>query len=95
MAKLPIKARVLEWFAVNQKPISAEGLSEILGKEYPGEKTVTPKKLEQQILCYCRVGFLEPVGMGEVNGKEELEYQITDAGKEELEYIPGHGNKVF
>ncbi|MGI6109774.1 MAG: hypothetical protein ACOYB8_08040 [Eubacteriaceae bacterium] len=95
MTQLPIKARVLEWFAVNSSPISAEGLSEILSGEYAGEKTAMADNLEKIILCYCRVGMLQPAGLDESRPGECLTYQVTEAGKEELVYIPGHGNKLF
>lgn len=95
MTQLPIKARVLEYYAVNDKPVTALELSHILENEYAGEKTVKPDHLEKQILCYCRVGMLEPCGVKEENGEQWLEYQVTASGRAELAYIPGHGNKIL
>ena len=95
MADLPVKARVLEYYILNDRPISAEELSEILEEEYRGEKTVSPENLEKIILCYCRVGMIKPVGLDPLRGSESLLYQVTESGKEELEFIPGHGNRLF
>ena len=95
MTKLPIKARILEYFVENDRPVSAEELSEELSKEYVNERTTKVSYIERQILCYCRVGMLRPVGMDETRGAECLTYQVTDYGKKEIVFIPGHGNKVL
>lgn len=89
---LPIKARILEYYIENDRPVTAGEVSEKLAPEYHHEKTTRPDHVEKQVLCYCRVGMLEPVGMTE---EGELQYQITDAGKAEEVYLPGHGNKFF
>lgn len=95
MADLPIKARVLEYYILNDRPISVEELSEALEEEYQGEKIVNVNNLERIILCYCRVGMLKPVGVDALRRPESLAYQVTESGKKELEFIPGHGNKLF
>lgn len=91
---LPIKTKIIEYCILNEAPISALELSEILSREgYGGEKTCSKKSIEKQMLYFCRVGFMRPVGLKEINGQEELIFIITEAGKERLKYIPGHGNK--
>ncbi len=95
MTKLPIKTRILEYFIENDRPISAEELTEVLSSEYVNERHASFKHIENQILCYCRVGMLKPVGIDEKRGSECLTYQVTDYGKKEIVYIPGHGNKLF
>ncbi len=93
---LPIKARIIEYCILNDEPITAVELSEILSREgYNGEKTCRKESVEKQMLCYCRVGFMEAVGLKEINGQQELQFMTTEAGKEELKYIPGHGNKLI
>ncbi|WP_329886298.1 hypothetical protein [Pseudoramibacter faecis] len=94
-AKLPVKARVLEYFALNDRPISSNELSDVLTKEYGKSKLTDPDYLEKMILCYCRVGMIKSVGLVEENHEEILTYQVTASGKKKLVYIPGHGNKVF
>ncbi len=93
--KLPIKTRILEWCIENDRPITAKQLSKILAEEYQHEKTTTIPNIEKQMLCYCRVGMLDPVGLDESSDPPYIQYQITEAGKEEAKYIPGHGNKYF
>ena len=95
MAKLPIKTRILEYFIENDRPVSAGELTEVLSKEYANERHAKLSYIENQILCYCRVGMLKPVGLDETKGPECLTYQVTDYGKKEVVYIPGHGNKLF
>ena len=96
MATLPIKTRIIEYCILNDAPVTASELVEVLSQEeYKGEKTCRKDYIEKQMLCYCRVGFMEPVGLKEIGGQEELQFQVTEAGKEELVYVPGHGNKLF
>ena len=94
-ANLPIKTRVLEWCILNDRPICARELTAILQKEYPGEAHVNEKRIDNTLDCYCRVGFMEPASLNNELGEDLVEYRITEAGKEELKYIPGHGNKAF
>lgn len=96
MATLPIKTRIIEYCILNDEPVTAAELADVLSQEeYKGEKTCKEDYIEKQMLCYCRVGFLEPVGLKTIDGQEKLQFQVTDAGKEELSYVPGHGNKLF
>ena len=94
MTKLPIKARVLEYLAEKDCPVSGREMAEALKDEYPGEKTASEAKLEQTMLCYCRVGFVEPAEILMDGDEELLQFRITDLGKEEIVYVPGHGNKL-
>lgn len=94
-AKLPIKTRVIEWCILNDRPVCAAELAKILAPEYPGEKTAGEKHIDTLMDCYCRVGFMKPVGLDESYGPECVTYQITESGKDELKYVPGHGNKAF
>lgn len=80
--------------AMNERPVTARELAEAIRDEYPHEKTASEAKVEQTMLCYCRVEFMEPKGIKEVDGEELLEFQITKIGKDELAYVPGHGNKL-
>ena len=93
--KLPIKTRVIEWCILNDRPVCAHELADILASEYPGEKSAGVKKIDNILDCYCRVGFMKPVGLDEKDGDEGVQYQVTEAGKAELPYVPGHGNKAF
>ena len=94
-AKLPIKTRVIEWCILNDRPVCAGELAKILEPEYKGERYASEKRIDTILDCYCRVGFMEPVGLNEDYGPEAVEYRITEAGKGELKYVPGHGNKAF
>lgn len=96
MEIMPIKTRILEYCILENRPVTAKDVADQLSTEiYAGEKTTNVEYIEKQILCYCRVGFLEPVGMRETGDAQELEYRATEAGKEEIVYIPGHGNKLI
>ena len=93
--KLPIKTRVIEWCILNDRSICAKELADILAAEYPNEKSASVKKIDNIMDCYCRVGFMKPTGLTTQYGEPYVEYQITAAGKDELKFIPGHGNKAF
>jgi DNA-binding PadR family transcriptional regulator len=94
--KLPIKTRILEWAIDKDGPFTAREISDELNVEYNGEKTTTVKNIEKQIETYCRVGFIESIeSCLDENGDLAITYQVTDSGKKELKYIPGHGNKYF
>lgn len=94
--KLPIKARILELAIEKDGPFTSKEFSQILEKEYRGEKTTTVKNVDKQLDMYCRVGFLtaENVEVGK-DGQIDITYMITETGKKNLKYIPGHGNKIF
>ena len=93
---LPIKTRILEWAIQKAAPFTAKELSEVLQREYKGERTTTIKNIEKQLDMYCRVNFME-VQDTDVDEKEDLivTYKITEEGKKSIKYVPGHGNKLF
>lgn len=88
---LPLKTRVLEYAILADKPFTAEQLTEVLKKEYPGERFCNLKHIDETIGSYCGVNFMEPAKL-EVRGNDELyvEYKATEVGKTYLNRIPGH-----
>lgn len=94
--KLPVKTRILEWAILKDGPFTAEELSQCLKEEYNGERSTTVKNIEKQLDTYCRVGFIksEDVDFDE-NEQLSVKYIVTEAGKSNLKYMPGHGNKYF
>ncbi len=93
---LPIKTRILEWAIEKNAPFTAEELSELLKVEYNNERTTILKNIEKQLETYVRVDFIKVVDTElDKNGDLVVTYQITDIGREKVEYIPGHGNKLF
>jgi DNA-binding PadR family transcriptional regulator len=95
--KLPVKTRILEWAILADRPFTAKDLSKELQKEYRGERTASEKNIEKQLDAYGRVGFVKVEDLGFFENTEDLKitYRITEAGKNELKYIPGHGNRYF
>lgn len=94
MTKLPIKARILEYLAINDRPVTARELFEAVKDEYPDEKTASEGKIEQTMLCYCRVEFMEPKEIQVVGDENLLAFQITETGRKELTYVPRYGNRL-
>lgn len=94
--KLPIKTRILEFAIEKNSPFTAAELSEVLRKEYNGEKTTTLKNVQGQLETFCRVNFMKAQDI-DLDGSGELlvSYMITENGKQSAKYIPGHGNKLF
>jgi hypothetical protein len=94
--KLPVKTRILEYAILKDGPFTAEEVSETLSKEYNGEKSTKPDNIGKQLDTYCRVGFIKSADVDfDNNNKLSVKYIITEAGKTNLKYIPGHGNKYF
>jgi len=94
--KLPIKTRILDWAITKDGPFTAKEMADELCEEYNHERTTTVRNIEKQIDTYCRVGFIEATN-ADFDDHDELvvTYNITEAGKKESKYLPGHGNKLF
>ena len=95
MGKMPMKTRVLEWCILNDRPVAARELFDILKDEYPGERSASVKRIEVALDTYCRLGFLKPAEISQDGDELVVKYHVTEAGKKEIKYIPGHGNKIF
>lgn len=91
---LPLKTRILEYAILAEEPFTAEGLTEILKKEYPGERFCNEKHIDETIGSYCGVNFIEPAKL-ELKENNELyvEYRATETGKKYINRIPGHFDK--
>lgn len=89
--KLPIKTRILEYAIDLDKPFTAKEISDVMKKEYAGEKTSEPKNIERLLNTYCGVGVMDDVDVvfGE-NDQLIVTYQVTYFGKKYEKYIPGH-----
>jgi len=93
--KLPIKTRILEWCIENDRPVTSLEVTNSLANEYPGERTAEHKNVEKQMDLFCKLGFMQPTDIKEQDGEPEVIYQMTEAGRRAVKYIPGHGNKLF
>lgn len=92
--KLPIKTRILEYAIEHNEPFTADELSKILEKEYPGEKTCSPKNITKQLDTYCGIGIMDAVDVSFDKGNPEelvVKFAVTEFGKGCEKYIPGHG----
>lgn len=89
--KLPIKTRILEYAIEKNAPFTAEELSEVLSREYAGEKTCQPKNIMKQLDTYCGIGVMDAadVSFGE-NNELVVTFVVTDYGKSCKKYIPEH-----
>lgn len=88
---LPLKTRVLEYAIVENRPFTADELTEVLKKEYPGERFVNVKHIDDTINSYVGVGCMKPeVVEFDKNGDLYVEYMVTETGKKYLKRIPGH-----
>ena len=94
--KLPIKTRILEYVITKDDLLTAQELSETLKKEYGKERTTSIKNIEKQLDMYARVGFLKEQDVHfDENKNVVVTYKVTEAGKKNIKYIPGHGNAIF
>ncbi|HIU26225.1 MAG TPA: hypothetical protein IAC50_07020 [Candidatus Copromorpha excrementigallinarum] len=89
--KLPLKTRILEYAIEENKPLSAEEITEALKKEYEGERFCNYKNIDTLLDAYCGVGVMKATDMYfDDKGKLVVKYQVTKFGKDYERLIPGH-----
>ena len=89
MAKLPLKARILQYAVQKGSAVTIEDIMKDLEPEYSGEKLFNKKLIEEYFDALLGVGFLKNEKL-EFNDKDELVIYatVTDYGKDRSRYIP-------
>lgn len=87
MSKNPIKFRVVEVIYENEE-LSNEEILGILKVEYPFDRSINEKHIEDYLLSLKVVGIIE-ISKVNTDSKDELKiyYKITEFGKSRLKYI--------
>lgn len=87
MSQMPVKFRILQ--AINQnKELSNQELLEILKKEYPLDRCVNKKGIDDSLLSLKTGRMIELTKVvKDHNGKFKLYYKINDYGKSRMEFI--------
>ena len=83
---LPLKTRMLEYALEKDGTFTIENLMEDLGNEYGDRRDFRLKRIEEYLMAYCGVGILEFKETEDGN----VGFFVTDYGKENEKYIPGH-----
>ena len=89
MAKLPLKARILQYAVQKGSAVTIEDIMKDLEPEYSGEKLFNKKLIEEYFDALLGVGFLKNEKL-EFNDQDELVIYatVTDYGKDRSRYIP-------
>lgn len=87
MSQMPVKFRILQ--AIYQKKkLSNQELLEILKKEYPLDRSVNEKGIEDCLLSLKTGRMIELAQVAEDNnGKLKLYFKITDYGMSRMKFI--------
>lgn len=87
MKQLPIKFRTLQLVSQNEG-ISNEEIAATLKKEYPLDKFVSYKGVEEYLLALKAVGLIEPINVTlAASGELKQSYKITDYGTTKMKYV--------
>ncbi len=92
---LPLKTRILEYAIMEDRPLSTQEITEVLKKEFAGERFCNYKTIDTLLDAYCGVGVMkaEDIEFDE-NGELYVKYKVTGFGKSYERLIPGHEGKV-
>lgn len=89
--KLPLKVRLLEYAIERGTTFTVNDALEAIGPEYEGERFCNYKFMEKLMRLFLGVGvFKEGSYELDENDVLQVEYQITDFGKNYYKNIPGH-----
>ncbi|EKQ56829.1 MULTISPECIES: hypothetical protein [unclassified Clostridium] len=87
MNKIPIKFRVAQVIYQNEGVSNLEILK-ILNNEYPFDRSINERNVEEYLLSLKAVGIIELTNaITDKNGKLKMFYKITDYGKSRMKYI--------
>lgn len=88
MHRIPVKFRVIQCI-VQHEGISNLELLKILKGEYPRDRSINEKGVEDCLLSLMAVGAIELTGAAaDREGRLKLCYKITDHGISLMKYIP-------
>jgi hypothetical protein len=87
MSQIPVKFRVVQTVFQNEN-ISDQGIYEVLKKEYPFDRSVNEKGVEDYLLTLTASGIIDQTSVTtDKNDALKLRYKITDYGKRLMKYI--------
>ena len=87
MSQMPVKFRVVQVISLHEG-ISNQELLEMLTTEYPHDRNVNEKGVEDYLLSLRTVGLIELTSVNsDKNGKLNQYYKITDYGASRMKYI--------
>lgn len=87
MSQMPVKFRVIQAIYENEE-LSNQEILEILKKEYPHDRSVSEKGVENCLFSLKASGMIELSHVTSDNkGKLKLSYKITDYGARRMNYI--------
>lgn len=87
MNQTPVKFRMVQAICQNEE-ISNQGILEILKNEYPLDRSINEKGIEDCLLSLKVVGIIELTSATtDNNDKLKMFYKITDYGASRMKYI--------
>lgn len=87
MSQIPVKFRAVQAIYQNEN-ISNQTLLELLRKEYPLDRSVSEKGVQDYLLTLTASGLIEQTKVTlDQNGKLNISYKITDYGTRLMKYI--------
>ncbi|KLU66560.1 MULTISPECIES: hypothetical protein [Desulfosporosinus] len=87
MGQLPVKFRLLQVISENEN-LSNQELLEILRNEYPLDRSVNKRGIEDYLLTLTATGLIDLKNAAlDDNGNLQLSYKITDYGKRLMKYV--------
>jgi hypothetical protein len=87
MNEVPVKFRVVQLIYQNEE-ISNQEILEVLKNEYPLDRSINEKNVEDYLLSLKVVGIIELISAAtDQNGKLDMCYKITDFGLSRMKYI--------
>ncbi|AFM40589.1 hypothetical protein Desaci_1585 [Desulfosporosinus acidiphilus SJ4] len=87
MCQIPVKFRLLQVISQNDN-LSNHKILDILKKEYPHDRSVNEKGVEDYLLTLTATGLIElKNAVLDQSGNLELSYSITDYGKSLMKYV--------
>ena len=87
MCKIPVKFRTVQAIYQNEN-ISNQALLELLRKEYPLDRSISEKGVEDYLLTLTASGLIEQTSVAlDNNGTLRVSYKITDYGTRLMKYI--------
>ncbi|MGC7870696.1 hypothetical protein ACPUYX_04085 [Desulfosporosinus sp. SYSU MS00001] len=87
MSQIPVKFRLLQVISENEN-LSNQELLVILRNEYPLDRSVNERGIEDYLLTLTATGLIDLKNAAlDDNGNLQLSYKITDYGKRLMKYV--------
>ena len=86
--KLPLKTYIYK-YATEHSPFTVDQLMKDLKPIYGGERHFKIKNVQKYLIAYSGVKVIVPVSIDEKDSGKDLEFTITEYGKQSSKYIAG------